>query len=198
MLKLLGRASSGNVQKVIFLLEELGVPYVREDYGRQFGNTSTPEYLALNPAGKVPTLVDGAVAIWESHTILRYLAARHGSALLPTDPAARSEVERWMDWGLAALNPVFLAGFRDAKKGEGERGADTAKNLAAELAIVDRRLSAQPWLAGAEMSLADVALGPVLRRCIAFPFELPPMPHLAAWVGRLGQRRAFATATAAG
>ena len=196
MLKLLGRASSGNVQKVMFLLEELGLPYAREDYGRQFGNTATPEYLAHNPAGKVPTLLDGDLAIWESHTILRYLAA--GSPLLPAGKAARSQVERWMDWGLAALNPVFLAGFRDAKKPEAERGADTAKNLAAELAIVEQRLAAQPWLAGPDFSLADIALGPVLRRCIAFPFDRPPTPHLDAWVAKLGQRPAFVTATAAG
>ena len=75
MLKLLGRKTSGNVQKVLFLLEEIGVPYAREDYGRQFQNTATPEYLALNPTSKVPTLVDGDLVVWESNTILRYLAA---------------------------------------------------------------------------------------------------------------------------
>ena len=98
MLRVLGRATSGNVQKVLFLLEELGIPYQREDYGRQFNNTQDAAYLGLNPNGKVPTLVDGDVVIWESNTILRYLATKHGAtALYPTDLAQRSQVERWMD-----------------------------------------------------------------------------------------------------
>ncbi len=79
MIRLLGRATSGNVQKVLFMLEELGTPYSREDYGRQFSNTGTAEYLAMNPAGKVPTLVDGETVVWESNTILRYLAATQGN-----------------------------------------------------------------------------------------------------------------------
>ena len=104
MIRLLGRQTSGNVQKVLFLLEEIGVPYTREDYGRQFNNTQTPEYLALNPNGKVPTLVDGDTVIWESNTILRYLAAKHAPQLTGATPAERTEVERWMDWLLAAVN----------------------------------------------------------------------------------------------
>ena len=91
MIKLLGRQTSGNVQKVLFMLEEIKVPYVREDYGRQFSNTQTPEYLALNPNGKVPTFVDGDTVIWESNTILRYLAAKHAPQLTGATPA---EVER--------------------------------------------------------------------------------------------------------
>ena len=77
MIKLLGRQTSGNVQKVLFLLEEAGIPYAREDYGRQFSNTQTAEYKALNPTSKVPTVVDGETVIWESNTILRYLAAAY-------------------------------------------------------------------------------------------------------------------------
>src|SRR5262245_2303527 len=98
MIKLLGRQTSGNVQKVIFCLEELRVPYVREDYGRQFGNTLTDDYRKLNPTAKVPALVDGDVVIWESHTILRYLAAKHGPSLTGATPAERTMVERWMDF----------------------------------------------------------------------------------------------------
>ena len=75
--KLLGRQTSGNVQKVLFMLEEIKLPYAREDYGRQFNNTQTPEYLAMNPNAKVPTVIDGDMVIWESNTILRYLAAKH-------------------------------------------------------------------------------------------------------------------------
>ena len=197
MYKLLGRATSGNVQKVIFLLEELHAGYEREDYGRQFENTTTPHYLAMNPTQKVPTLVDGGLSIWESHTILRYVAAKEGSALLPADLGARTKVERWMDWLLAALNAVYLAGFRDAKKPAAERAPDTVKNLVAELAILDKQLAATPWVAGADFSLADIAMGPIVKRCVAFPFEMPATPHIAAWLAKLAERPAFQKATAA-
>lgn len=199
MLRLLGRATSGNVQKIIFGLHELGLAFEREDYGRQFGNTATPEYAALNPTRKVPTLLDGDLVIWESHTILRHLATKAGSeALYPTEPAARSHVERWMDWTLASLNPVYLAGFRDAKKPPAEQGPTTGVDLAAELSLLDGQLGMRPWIAGAEFSLADIALGPLVRRCVAFPLERPELPHLSAWLERLQQRPAFIAAIAAG
>src|SRR5258708_39956177 len=98
MIKVLGRQTSGNVQKVLFLLEEAGIAYTREDYGRQFGNTQTPEYLALNPNAKVPTVIDGDVAIWESNTILRYLADGYAPVLTGATPAKATEVERLLDW----------------------------------------------------------------------------------------------------
>jgi glutathione S-transferase len=198
MLRLLGRATSGNVQKVIFVLEELGLPYVREDYGRQFGNTLTPEYAAMNPTAKVPTLVDGDLVIWESGTILRYLATQASSRLYPVAPAARTVVERWMDWTLAALNPAYLGGFRDAKKPAAEHAPDTAKNLAAELAILDGALAGRAFIAGGEISLADICLGPIVKRCIGFPFALPEFANIAAWLERLGERPAFQKAIEAG
>ena len=104
MIKLLGRQTSGNVQKVIFALEEIGTRYTREDYGRDFGNTTTEAYRKLNPNSKVPTLIDGDAVIWESNTILRYLAATYAPALTGATPTERSQVERWQDWLLAALN----------------------------------------------------------------------------------------------
>ena len=197
MYQLLGRATSGNVQKVIFLLNEISAAYERVDYGRQFENTTTPHYLAMNPTQKVPTLVDGDLSIWESHTILRYVAAKEKSALLPVELAARSQVERWMDWLLAALNSAYLGGFRDAKKPEAERGPDTVKNLVAELAILEKQLGKNAWVAGADFSLADIALGPIVKRCVAFPFDLPAIPHIAAWLAKLAERPAFVAATAA-
>jgi len=167
MIRLLGRATSGNVQKVLFLLEEMGLPYKREDYGRQFNNTGG-DYLKLNPTGKVPTLIDGDTAIWESNTILRYLAAKNGSPLYPADPARRTEVERWMDWLLASLNTPYVAIFKEAKKAPNERGATWAadsKELLAQLQLLDAHLARQPYLAGKEMSIADIAFGPQALRC---------------------------------
>jgi glutathione S-transferase len=198
MIQLLGRATSGNVQKVIFVLEELGLPYERKDYGKQFDNTATPEYAALNPMKKVPTLVDGDAVVWQSNTILRYLANKTGSTLYPPDPAQRSAVDRWMDWTLAELNPAYLAGFRDAKKAEAERAPDTAINLGNELKLLEGQLSKSSWAAGAQFSLADIALGPIVKRCVGFPFGLPALPKTSAWLAALQARPAFQKATATG
>lgn len=196
MLRILGRGTSGNVQKVVWLLEELNEPYKREDYGRQFNNTQTAEYLHLNPNGKVPTLVDGEVVVWESNTILRYLASKlaAGGALYPADPAARSQVERWMDWQLASLNAPYLGVFREAKKKEDERAptfAADAKELTAQLEILEKGTTGRPFIAGANFSLADIALGPIIDRALAFPVALPALPGLRAWRDRVVAREAY-------
>jgi glutathione S-transferase len=184
------------VQKVVWLLEELRQPYSREDYGRQFNNTQTEAYLSLNPCGKVPTLVDGDVVVWESNTILRYLCSKlaGGAALYPADPAARSQVERWMDWQLASLNAPYLGVFKESKKKDEERaasfGADV-KELAAQLEILEKGTAGQPWLAGANFSIADICLGPVIDRTLAFPVTLPALPALRAWRDKLVARDAY-------
>jgi glutathione S-transferase len=199
MIRLLGRATSGNVQKVIFLLEELRVPYVREDYGRQFGNTNTDAYRALNPNAKVPTLVDGDVVIWESNTILRYLAANHRE-LTGSTPAERALVERWMDWQLAAVNTPYLAVFKDAKKPVGERSADFAAqgaDLVAQMKILDAHLTGRSWIALDRFTLAEIALGPIVKRCLEFPIERPPLAELTRWQSAVDARPAFAVAIGA-
>lgn len=199
MLKLLGRKTSGNVQKVIWLLEETGQAYEREDYGRQFGNTQEAAYLALNPNGKVPTLLDGDVAIWESNTILRYLSKKAGDAYYPADPAVRSKVERWMDWQLASLNNPYMAIFRESKKAPEERSPELAKHgkeLDQQLQILDGALDEGGWMAGADMTLADICLGPIVARCLNFPVDLSALPKLRAWQARVAERDAFQKATA--
>lgn len=200
MLKLLGRKTSGNVQKVLFYLEETGTPYEREDYGRQFNNTQTPEYLKLNPNAKVPTLIDGDLAIWESNTILRYLATKAGSPFYPTAAAARTHVERWMDWQLGNLNSPYLFMFRESKLAPEQRSADfaaQAKTLGAELSILDGRLASSAWLGGASMSIADMCLSPIVARCLRFGIELPALENLKRWDASIGARDAFKRATAA-
>ena len=201
MLRVLGRATSGNVQKVLFLLEELKLPYQREDYGRQFNNTQDEAYLKLNPNGKVPTLVDGDNVIWESNTILRYICNKQKNAdLYPADPAARTQVERWMDWMLASLNPAYLGIFKEAKKAPGERAASwdaDSKDLKAQLEILDRGMAGNPWAAGPNLTLADIALAPVVSRCLDFPVDLPALPKLRAWRDKVAQRPAFKKATGA-
>jgi glutathione S-transferase len=197
-MKLLGRKTSGNVQKVMFLFEELKMPYEREDYGRQFNNTQTADYLAKNPNAKVPTLLDGELVIWESNTILRYLATKAKSPLYPTDPAKRTHVERWMDWQLSALNNPYLAMFREAKLEPEKRSADFAaqqKDLGAQLSILDKTMGR--YVAGSEFSIADISLAPIVARCLRFGVELPSLPNLKRWDAEMQSREAFKKATAA-
>ena len=197
-MKLLGRKTSGNVQKVLFLLEELKLPYEREDYGRQFNNTQTPEYLRLNPNAKVPTLVDGSLVIWESNTILRYLAAKAKSPLYPTDPGKRAQVEKWMDWQLASLNNPYLAMFREAKLEPAKRSADFAnqqKDLGAQLSILDKAMG--KFVAGDELSIADICLAPIVYRCLRFGVDLPELANVKRWDAAISARESFKKATAA-
>jgi glutathione S-transferase len=200
MIRLLGRSTSGNVQKVIFLLEELGFKYIREDYGRQFNNTNTDAYRKMNPTMKVPTLVDGDMVTWESNTILRYLAALHGPQLTGATPAEKTQVERWMDWMLAALNAPYLAVFKDAKKPAAERSADFAAqstDLVAQLKILDGHVAGKTWFALDRLTVADIALAPVVKRCLEFPIERPELPELMRWMKAIDARPAFAVATGA-
>ncbi|MFD2184734.1 glutathione S-transferase family protein [Rhodoplanes azumiensis] len=200
MLRLLGRGTSGNVQKVIFFLEEIGLSYVREDYGRQFGNTTTDAYRKLNPNSKVPTLIDGDVVIWESNTILRYLAALHAPALTGATPAEKTEVERWMDWLLASVNTAYVAVFKDAKKPAEERSADfatQAADLVAAMKILDGHLAGRDFVALGRFTLAEVALAPIMKRCLGFPIERPDFSALTKWQAAIDARPAFAVATGA-
>jgi glutathione S-transferase len=200
VIRLLGRQTSGNVQKVIFCLEELQVPYIREDYGRQFGNTLTDEYRKLNPNAKVPTLIDGDLVIWESHTILRYLAAVGGPALTGATPAERTMVERWMDWLLGHLNTPYLAMFRDAKKPPAERAPDFAAqsaDLVAQLKILDGHIAGREWFALDRFTIADMALGTIVKRCLEFPIEHPNYAELKRWQATIDARPAFAVAIGA-
>ncbi len=181
MIRLLGRQTSGNVQKVLFLLEELGVPYQREDYGRQFGNTLTDAYRALNPNAKVPTMVEGDLVIWELHTILRYLAALHAAALHGATPGERTQVERWMDWGLGALNAPYVAVFKDVKNAPEARAADFAeqcKTLVEQLKT-SRRPARQARVAGARPAHARGDRARPDRQTLPRVRNRPPRPACA-------------------
>jgi glutathione S-transferase len=114
-LKILGRANSFNVRKVLWLCEELGVSYEREDYGRGYRPTSTPDFLKLNPFRQIPVVIDAGHVLRESNSILRYLASREGAVeLYPSELRRRALVEQWMDWVAYdvthALRGAFLGG----------------------------------------------------------------------------------------
>jgi glutathione S-transferase len=200
MIRLLGRQTSGNVQKVIFMLEEAGLKYVREDYGRQFNNTDTDAYRKMNPNMKVPSMIDGDTVMWESNTILRYLAAAYKPTLTGGTAAEKSFVERWMDWQLAFLNTPYLAVFKDAKKPAAERGGDFAAqsaDLINQLKILEGHLAGKDWLALDRFSIAEICLAPIVKRCLEFPIEKPALPELQRWLKTVEARPAFAVATGA-
>jgi glutathione S-transferase len=139
-------------------------------------------------------LVDGEAIVWESNTILRYLSNKlaGGAALYPSEPAARSQVERWMDWQLASLNAPYLGVFREAKKKEDERAASfaaDAKELSAQLEILEKGMGG--WIGGANFSIADICLGPIIDRALAFPVSLPALPGVRAWRDRVVTREAY-------
>jgi glutathione S-transferase len=197
MLKIWGRTTSSNVQKVLWCCGELGIEYDRVDWGGPFGGNNDPEYRRINPNGLVPTVIDGDLVMWESNTICRYLATtRNGEALYPKDPAARTHVERWMDWQLSVVGPpmgALLFGLVRATPEQRDPAAIEAARRRALAAwqIVDDAVAAQPYLAGDHLSLAEIVLGTQIYRWYTFPIERPELPNLRAWYERFCNRPAF-------
>jgi len=198
MLKLWGRANSSNVQKVLWGCAEMGVAYERIDAGLNFGRTKDPDYLALNPNSLVPTIEDGDVVIWESNTILRYLAAtRSVERLHPKDPVARSHVERWMDWQISLLSQpmaVLLFGYYRTPPERRDAGAlEGAHKRCADLwRIVEGHLrDGKHYMAGRELTLADICVGIFVHRWYNYPVERPELPHLKAWYDRIAARPGY-------
>jgi glutathione S-transferase len=199
MRQVLGRANSSNVMKVIWLLEELRLPYQREDAGGAFGGTDTPEYLAMNPNGTVPTLVEGDFVLWESNAIVRYLCAANapGSEMWPDgDLRARASIDRWMDWDGATLvrsqSPLFQGLVRTPPERRDRAAISAAATATARLwGILDTILARVPYVAGPVFTLADIPLGVQVHRWFFFPMDKPDLPHLRAWYDRLLQRPAY-------
>lgn len=193
MLRVLGRASSNNVQKVLWLLEELHLPFSQENYGGTFANTRTAGYLKLNPHATVPTLVDGETVIWESNTILRYLAAKYQSALYPGDLGERARIEQWMDWQIGTLSPAFRPLFIGLVREGLTIGALTEQHAAAArlFQILNDVLTDREHLAAPGMTLADIAIGPMLYRWHMLNLASEETPHLRRWLERLSERPGF-------
>jgi glutathione S-transferase len=198
MRRVLGRANSSNVMKVVWLLDELGLPYQREDRGGSFGGTDTPEYLAMNPNRLVPTLVEDDFTLWESNAILRYLCAAHapGHPVWPGDVRARANVDRWMDWQQTALNrpqSVVFQGLVRTPPEKRDAGAIDAALREATRAwsMLGAVLAHTPYVAGPNFTLADIALGVHVHRWFSFSVEKPDLPALHAWYERLLERPAY-------
>lgn len=193
-----GRRSSFNVQKVLWLAGELGLAYEHIPAGGQFGLLDTPDFLRMNPHGRVPLLRDGDTVVWESHAILRYLAARHGAeAFWPADPARRARADGWMDWAQTALQPAFLSGvfWGYYRTPEAQRDLPAiARSLAATHACLrqlDVVLATQPYLGGQALPLADIPAATALYRYYELDIAREPLAHVRAWYDRLRERPAY-------
>ncbi len=196
MLKILGRKNSSNVQKVLWACHELGVTFEREDVGGQFGRNQEPEYLALNPNGRVPTIIDDGFVLWESNAIVRYLAMKHGGALLPGELRERALAEQWMDWQQTAVSPaitpVFWGLVRTPPAERDERAIARARDaLEASMIILDARLGASEYVAGPRFSMGDIPLGVMVYRWYEMDIPRQPLSHLKRWYDLLAARRGF-------
>ena len=199
MRRLLGRANSSNVMKVVWVLEELGLPYERTDVGGPFGGTATPEYRAMNPNGVVPTLLEDDFVLWESNAIVRYLCAANapGHPMWPDDLRVRAGIDRWMDWQQTTLGPpqtvVFQGLVRTAPDKRDHAAVDAAlTRLGGAYALLDGVLGRHGYVAGPAFTLADIALGVHVHRWFSFDVVRPELPHLRAWYERLLSRPAYA------
>jgi glutathione S-transferase len=197
MLKIYGRNTSSNVQKVMWAIGELGLPYERIDIGGAFGKNREPAYLAMNPNGLVPTLQDGDFVLWESNAIVRHLAHRHGAGTIePSDWRARARADKWMDWQLSIVAPAIFAAFWGLIRTPAEQrdhaaiSASQAKTAEA-MKILDAQLSRTRFVADDAFSMGDIPLGIMAYRFRELCPERPALPHLENWYARLQERKAF-------
>jgi glutathione S-transferase len=200
VLRILGHPASSNVQKVLWCCGELALPFERRDIGGPFGGNRTPEYLALNPNGLVPTIDDDGFVLWESNVIVRYLVSKYASgaalSLYPTDLARRADAERWMDWQqttlAAPMGVLFRALLRKPPTPVDDAALGAARDKAcASWKMLDRALEDRSYVAGAELTVGDIALGNAIHRWHRLPIERPSLPRLEAWYARLCQRAAY-------
>lgn len=199
MLKVWGRRNSFNVQKVMWLIGELAIPHEHIPAGSDFGGLDTPEFLAINPHGRIPVIqdVDGTI-VWESHAILRYIAARYSKGLFWADDAKiRSIADRWMDWAQATLQPNFLTGIfwgfyrTPAHQRDWPAINESVKRCGQYFLLLDQILSNQPYLGGSTLTLADIPAGTTLYRYFELDIQRPPLPNVEAWYKRLQERSAY-------
>ncbi|MEM0922946.1 MAG: glutathione S-transferase family protein [Pseudomonadota bacterium] len=196
-----GRATSSNVQVAAWAAAELGLNFERIDAGHSFGRLDTPEYRALNPNGRVPTLLDGDLVLWESQAILRYLAARYGDGgFWPEDVAVRGELDMWAEWTRTTFQPHFnyqifwqlvRVGAADRDEAAISRSAESLKPV---VGILENRLAGRPgpYLSGESLAWADITVGHLLYRYYNVEFERAETPALDAYYHALTQRPAYA------
>lgn len=195
MLKIWGRTNSINVQKVMWTVAELGLAHERVNAGMAHGVVNEPWYADLNPNRLVPAIDDDGVVLWESNVIVRYLCQKHGmGTLCPRELDRRIDLERWMDWQQTTLRPRFHALF-DALKETPASGAAALESLTKSMddawAILDAQLAKRPYIAGAELTMADIPFCYILNRWHRLPIQRRGFPNVTGWYERLCERPAF-------
>ena len=195
MIRIWGRTNSVNVKKALWCLDELGLEYERIDAGMQHGVVNTPEYRQMNPNGLVPTLDEDGFIVWESHTIVRYLADKYGKGVLrPMDLVPRTIANQWMDWAFSFQGSVRDAFWNLIRTPAGKRdlkAVEASRVKSGEMAkILDAALADRMYVAGT-FSMGDIPIGCEVQRWIRMPMERPKLPNLEAWFERLCARQAF-------
>jgi glutathione S-transferase len=196
MLKILGRPTSTNVMKVLWFCDEAGLSYEHDaEIGGAFGRNDQPDYLAMNPNGRVPTVIDDGFVMWESNSIIRYLARKSKSELYPSDLRARHLIERWMDWELSVIAPqqaIMLVGLiRTAPEKRDAARLETALTAwTAGMKILDAQLGKTAFAGGDAFTLADIPLLPIAHRWFKLPIQRPDLPNLKRWYDSFADRPA--------
>ena len=197
MLKVYGRHTSSNVQKVLWACTEMEVAFERFDMAGKFGFTD--EYVAMNPNRVVPTIDDDGFILWESNACVRYLVQKHGSgSLWPRDAQARADADRWMDWQQTtvggAITPIFWNLVRTAEPDRDLAAIEAARLTMIDLMwIIDKALADRPYLAGDTFTMGDIPIAIAVYRWVTLIQDRPAMANLEAWYDRLTQRAALKT-----
>jgi glutathione S-transferase len=198
MLKIWGRKTSSNVQKAMFAIGELNIPCERIDIGGNFGKNREPSYLAMNPNGLVPTLEEeDGFLLWESNTIIRYLASKYGTgSLMPNDPRTRALASKWMDWQLSvfspAITPVFWGMIRTPPEQRDLKAiADGKVKSTAAVKMLDDQFAKTPYAAGDTFSTGDIPIAIMSYRYRELVAERPAFPNFERWYAAIAARPAF-------
>lgn len=194
-----GRATSSNVQAVMWTAVELGLDHDRLDVGGAFGGTDSAEFRAMNPMGLVPALVDGDLTVFESCAIVRYLGAQYGDdSFWPADPAKRAALDQWAEWGKgtfarAVIYEIFWTLVRTpSAQRDPQTLAASIASMGSLATMIDARIGAGPYLGGEDLTFADIIVGHALYRYYTLNFERDDTPNLDAYYARLMERPAYA------
>lgn len=165
--------------------------------GTSYGVVDTPSYLAMNPNGSIPTIKDGGFVLWESNAIVAYIAAKYGAAHLYEDKLETfARASQWMSWTNEHLEPPLhvlvmeLYRLPAVKRTSGAVDA-AAGDIAPWIEVLDRHLSTQPFVAGANFTMGDIPTGAAVYRSTLLVPDRPAPPHVNAWLERLTARDGF-------
>lgn len=193
-MKLYGFPPSPNTWKVRALAAHLSIPLELEVVDLAKGGSRTPGFLALNPTGRTPVLVDSAFTLWESNAIMQYLAGQTANSLWPDDVRKRADIMRWQSWQLAhwgskACEPMIFERLVKAVLNMGPADAAVLAKATdvfhVEARVLDAHLSRQPYLAGDDLTLADFSVASPLFHAALAQLPISPYAHVREWFGRI-------------